>query len=285
MNVILGNLLQTYLLYPLLGFLLVGLGVFIAKKNALLSNKRLVGYAIGAILVLTVPALLGFLDYDFMPYGYVVLSLLYLLLGWYNIRLMSWVFKGESKFSYEMILTLFVLIVGMLFFVVVFNLCNDLQYGLWASTCMLSFGFISLFVRSYFLFLEIPEAIYKIWKFEDSESVDMYADIDFGRLKVVTLEIYKEDGDREPLRLKGKVPDHIPFGVWVKRLIEDYNKKSPLSPIRYVTDGVQDNWIFYRHNSVLLPKRYIDCTQTVKENRIGENCFIVAKRIREYIID
>lgn len=285
MSVILGNLLQTYLLYPLLGFLLVGLGVFIAKKNALLSNKRLVGYAIGAIVVLTIPALLGFLDYDFMPYGYVVLSLLYLLLGWYNIRLMPWIFKEESKFRYEIILTLFVQIVGMLFFVLVFNLCNDLQFGPWASTCMLSFVFIALFVRSYNLFLDIPEPIYKIWKFEDSESVDMYADIDFGRLKVVTLEIYKEDGDREPLRLKGKVPDHIPFGVWVKRLIEDYNKKSPLSPIRYTTDGVQDNWIFYRHNSVLLPKRYIDCEQTVKENRIGENCFIVAKRIREYIID
>ena len=285
MDGFLQTLIITYLLYPILGFLLVGLGVFIAKKNALLSNKRLVGYAIGTILVLTIPALLGFLDYDFMPYGYVVLSMLYLLLGWYNIRLMSWVFKGESKFHYEMILTLFVQIVGMLFFVVVFNLCNDLQYGVWASTCMLSFVFISLFVRAYYLFLDIPEAIYKIWKFEDSESVDMYAEIDFGRLKVVTLEIYKEDGDREPLRLKGKVPDHIPFGVWVKRLIEDYNKKSPLSPIRYVTDGVQDNWIFYRHNSVLLPKRYIDCTQTVKENHIGENCFIVAKRIREYIID
>ena len=30
----------TYLLYPILGLLLVGLGIFIAKKNALLNNKR-----------------------------------------------------------------------------------------------------------------------------------------------------------------------------------------------------------------------------------------------------
>lgn len=285
MSVILGNLLQTYLLYPILGLLLVGLGVFIAKKNELLGNKRLVGYAIGAVIVLAIPALLGFLDYDFMPYGYVALASIYLLLGWYNVRMLPWVFKAESKYRHEIILTLFVLIVGMMFFILVFNLCNDLQYGPWASTCMISFVFVSLFVRTYDLFLAIPEPIYKIWKFDDSESVDMYADIDFGRLKVVTLEIYKEDGDREPLRLKGKLPDDIPFGVWVKRLIEDYNKKSPLSPIRYITDGEQDKWIFYRHNSVLLPKRYIDCAQTVKENRIGDNCFIVAKRIREYIMD
>lgn len=285
MNPFLQTLTLTYLLYPILGLLLVGLGAFIAKKNALLSNKRLVGYVLGTIFVLVLPGFFGVLDYEFMPYGYVTLSVFYMILGWYNTRLTPWVFKGENNFRYEIILTLFVQIVGMLFFILVFNLCNDLQYGPWASTCMLSFVFIFLFVKTYSLFLDIPEPIYKIWKFEDSESVNMYADIDFGRLKVVTLEIYKDDGDREPLRLKGKVPDHIPFGVWVKRLIEDYNKKSPLSPISYMTDGEQDKWIFYRHNSVLLPKRYIDCSQTVKENGIGENCFIVAKRIKEYIID
>ena len=58
-----------YLLYPILGLLLVGLGIFIAKKNTFLKNKRLVGYTIGAIVLLTLPALLGFLDYGFMPYG------------------------------------------------------------------------------------------------------------------------------------------------------------------------------------------------------------------------
>lgn len=59
MNPFLQTLTLTYLLYPILGLLLVGLGAFIAKKNALLSNKRLIGYAIGSIFVLTLPALLG----------------------------------------------------------------------------------------------------------------------------------------------------------------------------------------------------------------------------------
>lgn len=228
---------------------------------------------------------LGFLDYDFMPYGYLTLTVLYLISGWYNIRLIAWIFNHEYKYRHEIILTLFLQITAMLFFTLVFNLCNDLKYGLWASTSMLSFVFVSLLVRSYHLFLAIPDPIYKIWKFDDSESVDMYAGIDFGKLKVVTLEIYKEDGDSEPLKLKGKVPDNILFGVWVKRLIEDYNKKSPLSPIISVTGGEQDSWMFYCHNSVFLPKRYIDCSRTVRENGIGDNCFIVAKRIKEYIIN
>lgn len=285
MNPFIQTLAITYLIYPILGLLLIGLGIFIAKKNSLLSNKRLIGYVVGAIITLSLPGLLGFLDYDFMPYGYITLSMLYMVLGWYNLRLINWVYKKKYTYRQEVILTVFVQITAMLFFTLLFNLCNDLQYGLWASTSLLSFVFVSLFVQAYHLYLYIPEPIYKLWNFNDSDSVDMYADIDFGRLKVVTLEIYKEDGDQVPLRLKGKVPDDILFGVWIKRLIEDYNKKFPLSPIQHETNEIQDNWIFYRHNSVFLPKHYIDCFLTVKDNRIHENCFIVAKRIKEYIIN
>ena len=41
MNSFVQGLTMTYLLYPILGLLLVGLGFFVAKKNALLGNKRL----------------------------------------------------------------------------------------------------------------------------------------------------------------------------------------------------------------------------------------------------
>lgn len=109
MNSFFQTLAFTYLLYPILGLLLVGLGIFIAKKNALLGNKRLVGYTIGTIALLTLPALLGFLDYDFMPYGYIFLAMLYLLLGSYNIRMIAWVFKDDYKYRYEIILTGFIL--------------------------------------------------------------------------------------------------------------------------------------------------------------------------------
>ena len=128
MNSFFQTLAFTYLLYPILGLLLVGLGIFIAKKNALLGNKRLVGYTIGAIVILTIPALLGFLDYGFMPYGYVFLAMLYLILGGYNIRMMSWVYKDDYKYRHEIILTGFILVVSMLFFTLVFNLCNELKY-------------------------------------------------------------------------------------------------------------------------------------------------------------
>ena len=45
----------------------------------------------------------------------------------------------------------------------VFDLCNDLQYGLWASTAMLPFLFVSVFRRTYYSFLDIPLEIYKVY--------------------------------------------------------------------------------------------------------------------------
>ena len=156
MNSFFQTLALTYLLYPILGLLLVGLGIFIAKKNALLGNKRLVGYTVGAIVILTLPALLGFLDYGFMPYGYIFLAMLYLLLGSYNIRMIAWVFKDDYKYRHEIILTGFILVVSMLFFTLVFNLCNELKYGLWASTCLLPFVIVSVFIRTYRIFIAIP---------------------------------------------------------------------------------------------------------------------------------
>ena len=285
MNPFLQSLTMTYLLWPLLGLLLVGLGAFIAKKNALLSNKRLIGYFLGAIIVLVIPALLGFLNYDFMPIGYIALMVIYLIPGWYNTRLMGWVFKGEFKYRHELLLTIFIQLAAMLFFILVFNLCNDLQYGPWASTTMLSFVFVSLFMQSYHLFLAIPEPVYKLWKYSDSDSNDLYDNADYGTMKVVTLEIYKNEGDAKPLILKGKMAEELPFGVWVRQIIGDYNKESPQSPIQYSSDGNEDTWIFYCHNSIFLPKRYIDYEMTPKNNKIRDNSFIVAKRIKEYKIE
>lgn len=100
MNPFFQTLAFNYLLYPILGLLLVGLGIFIAKKNALLSNKRLVGYTIGAIALLTLPALLGFLDYGFMPISYIALMVIYLILGRYNTRLMGWDYAVQSNCKY-----------------------------------------------------------------------------------------------------------------------------------------------------------------------------------------
>ncbi|MEG0518248.1 MAG: TssN family type VI secretion system protein [Bacteroidales bacterium] len=276
------TLITTYLIYPLLGFVLGFFGILIAKKNALLGNKKMILYLITASLALTLPALLGLLNYSFMPWWYMISWLLYLILGWYNLTFIACILGSRYKYRHELFLTWLLTLAGILFYTPVFNVCNKLQYGFMAATCMLPFPFISLLLKTYRSYLSIPDSVYKIWLYNNSPDMDFHSRIDYGTLKVVTLEILKTGCDNRPIVLQVKVPNQIPFGIWMRRIIADYNKKSPLLPIIYSSNTEQCGWIFYIHNSIFLPKRYLDYSLTVEENHIKEHDMIIAKRIKEY---
>jgi hypothetical protein len=276
------TLTLTYLLYPVLGLLLIFVGLVIAKKNDLLGNRRLVGYALGATLVLTLPALLGFLDYDFMPVGYIGLGVLYLALGRYHVRLTAWAFKGEQKYRHEIILTLLVTLVSMLFFTPVFNLCNELQYGWLACTCLLPFVLASVFTQGYTLYMAIPSPIYKIWRYDDSPAGAEDAQLDYNHLSVITLELFKREEDAVATRVNAKAAGDMPFGVWFRRLITDYNVKFPAAPIDNYAHEADGGWIFYYKPSFFQARRYIDHELSFKGNRIKRRRYtIFAKRVKE----
>ena len=214
-----------------------------------------------------------------MPYGYIFLAMLYLLLGSYNIRMIAWVFKDDYKYRYEIILTGFILVVSMLFFTLVFNLCNELKYGLWASTCLLPFVIVSVFIRTYRIFIAIPIPVYEVWRYTDDTEQEGY--FDPGSLQVLQIELYKQESDREPVKLSVKAPDEMQFGTWFHRMIDDYNLKSPQAPIDDYA-AKEGGWIFYRKPTLLSPRHYIDFNLTVKDNRIRSRDVIVAKRVMEH---
>ena len=56
------TLFTTYLIYPIIGLIMVGVAALVAKKNGLLKNKRLIVYTLVSVLLLSAPALFGFLD-------------------------------------------------------------------------------------------------------------------------------------------------------------------------------------------------------------------------------
>lgn len=273
-----------FLIYPLLGLLLIGLGLFIAKKNQLLSNKRFVLYTLITLAILVLPALLGFLDYGFMPYGYIFLLVLYGILGSYNLSIMRWAFQGKKKRTYkyrhEAILTSFLLIVSMLFFAIIFNLCNDLKYGVWASTCLLPFIIVSIFIQTYRVFIGIPIPVYEIWQYENTPYPDAY--FDSSTLQVLQIEIYKQENEMEAVKLSVKAPDEMEFGNWFRRMIDDYNLKSPQSPIDSYAAEKDGGWIFYIKPTFISPRRLIDFHETVKANRIRNKHVVVAKRVKEH---
>lgn len=272
----------TYLLYPILGLLMLAIAALIAKKNGLLGNKRLVVYALLSIMALTAPALLGFMDYNFMPYGYLASSALYLFFGWLNVRFMAWVFDGEYKYRHELSLTLFCGLTGALFYVLVFNLCNELQYGLWASSCLVSFLFVSVFVQTYRLFLAIPLPIYKVWRFGDSP--ELPGDIpNYDRLPVISLHVSRSDSDPTVIHIQTKIGEEMIFGSWFKRMIMDYNREYVTAPIDDYAHESNGGWIFYHKPSIFTPRRYIDYDRSFRDNRIKRKCTVIAKRVKEEV--
>jgi len=278
------TLFTTYLIYPILALLLAGVLLIVGKKNNLLKNNRLVTYTLLSILILATPALLGFLDYGFMPYAYIILTGAYLVIGWYNDKLLSWVFNKELKYRVKIIYILFQVMVSMLLFALVFNLCNELKYGFWASTSILTMILASLLIQTYEIFIHIPALVYKVWDYETAPGYSTPEDIDHSKLKVVMVELFKQEGDAEPIRINAKVPEEMLFGDWIKLLFEDYNKKSAHSPIDISGDEGQ-GWIFYVRSWLLAPRRYLDYETTVKDNRIREKHLIVAKRVKNETVE
>jgi hypothetical protein len=215
-----------------------------------------------------------------MPLIYIALSALYLLLGYFNIKVLKRLINDpENKpYALEFFCTFFTGLMGAALFSLIFNLCNELQYGLWASSCMLSFIFPSLFLKTVDTYIEIPLEVYKVWSYkkEDHPMLPEYQNSE--KLIVVELELFKQISDKEKLNLKVKASENMPFGLWFKILINDYNKKSPSSPIIYEENKSYHEWIFYVNSLVLGKKKHIDPDISFTENKIKGKNTIIAKR-------
>ncbi|MDR1437286.1 MAG: TssN family type VI secretion system protein [Candidatus Symbiothrix sp.] len=280
MGIFLAEFAFLYLLAPLAGIVFGAAMLLIAKKNRLLHNKKALFYFLLSVLILASPALLGLIDYWFMPKAYISLSALYLLLGYFNIFILKTITEDPEEMPYvvEFFCTLLTGLTGAALFSLVFNLCNELQYGLWASSCMIPFIFPSLFLKTVDTCMNIPLEVYKAWSYkkENHPMLPEYRDSD--KIIVVELELFRQIQDREKLNLKVKASENMPFGLWFKILINDYNKKSPSSPIVYEENNNFHEWVFYVNSSVSGRKKHIDPDFSFAENKIKGKNTIVAKR-------
>lgn len=281
MEIAITKFLVLYLLFPIMGVLLGVLMFVIAKKNQLLGNKKVLFYFLAGSVLLALPAFLGFIHYWFMPYCYMALAVIYLLAGWANLAIQSLCIKGiEDKPYYVEFLSTFVLMfIGMALFSLIFNLVNELQYGAYAATCMVPFLLPSLFRKTHQCLMDIPVPVYEIWSYRRESDKTPYSDMDSDRIIVVDLEIYKQDDDIVPFKIKAKAGEDVPFGRWFKHFISDYNKKSPKSPMEATDKDDSFGWMFYTRGAVLGRTRHIDPDRTFLENRVKDKASIFAVRV------
>lgn len=273
----------SYLFMPLLAMIFMFAAFFVAKRNKLLRNKKLIFYVLLTSLLLSLPALFGFIDYWFMPYVYLSLQILYGILGWYNIKLVHHFMPDLDKKPYiaEFLIHFLMMFVGAALFSLIFNLCNELKYGVWACTCLLTFVLPTLYKALYERYMAIPLEIYKVWKYSNSYDLSPFDKMDYDKLLVMEVEVFKKVSDHAPSKIKAKAPDSMSFGVWFQKFISDYNMKFPKQPIE-MSDGADlFGWIFYVKRSFFHKRRYIDYEESFTDNKLKEKYTIVAKRVSE----
>jgi hypothetical protein len=273
------------MIMPLLAIVFTYIFFLISKKNKLLSNKKAIFYILLVGVVLSIPGLLGFLDYKFMPYYYIALFVLYMILGWLNIgwarKVIPNLKKDTTPYIMEFLIHFVIMFIGAALFSMIFNFCNELQYGLWACTCLLSFIFPSLFYETYKKYMEIPPEVHKFWKFSPFLDLSQFEYMDYNKLMLLEMEFVKRLTDQIPTKVKVKAPDNILFGTWFQKFLNDYNVKFSTTPIELKNGEEEFLWIFYIKRSFFLPRKYVDPELTILENKIKEKHTIVAKRVIE----
>jgi hypothetical protein len=274
-----------YLIFPLIFVVATAIMTIINKKNKLLSNKRLIVIILCTAVVLGAPGLLGFLDLQFMPWGYLFSQFIYLTLGTIYVWLAGKYYENEliNKKGFFILCTLISCLLGIYLFKLGFDWLNNLHYGIWASSSVLIFLLPPIFWWAYIAFLSIPLEIYKVWQYPVvSEDINM-EHLDFDKLLVLELDVYKNTDDPESLKVKAKAPPNMNFGSWFQKFIDDYNLKFPNAPVQYKLNNSSYKWIFYIKPSFFKQRKFIDPDLNIIENRITESSTIYAKRVSEIV--
>jgi len=273
-----------YLLFPLIFIVSAALLSIVNKKNQFLNNKKLIVIILLLSIVLALPGFLGFLSFDFMPWGYIICQIYYAATGSIFVYLVSTHYSKEllERKLFISVSLIVSALLGFFLFQLAFNWLSEINFGLWAATSILTFALPLLFWWAYIALISIPTEIYKIWSYPSTPIHIEMDHLDFDRLLVLELELYKSTNDPEPIKVKAKAPQNMIFGQWFYKFIEDYNLKFPKAPVKYNSEDLESyKWIFFIKTSFFKKNIFIDPDLDITQNTITEKMTIYAKRVSE----
>jgi len=271
----------SYILFPLVAAIMGAVMLILNKKNRLMSSRKLIVTILLTSLVLAIPGLFGLLNMYFMPWGYLLSQLTYVLLGILGVFLLSRHYPEalEHKKGMTVLLGAITMLMGIYLYQLVFNWLNDLGYGWYAATSVIMFFAPLLFWWTYMAMISIPSEIYTVWYYpRDTPPMDMF-DVDIDKLKVLEVELFKAVNDPTPLKVKVKAPPEMSFGAWFRKFIDDYNIKFPRNGIQYAAGDEAYGWIFYLKPNFFSRKQFIDPAVTITQNQVNEKHTIFARRV------
>lgn len=273
-----------YLLLPIIVIVSATVLVIVNKKNQFVNNKQLITGILALSLALSIPGLLGFLSLNFMPWGYIICQIYYIGIGCVFVYLMTRYYSNEilERKVFVIIALLISCLLAFYIYQLTFNWLSTIRIGIWAASSIFNFIIPLLFWWCYVALISIPAEIYKIWQYP-AIPINLDMDhLDFDRMLVLELELYKNSDDPEPIKVKAKAPENMVFGNWFYKFIEDYNLKFPKSNVRYTNERKESfKWIFFIKTSFFKRNVFIDPELDILQNGITEKVTIYAKRVTE----
>lgn len=280
MSVELGKFFVNYLLFPVIVLIFGLLSVVIAKKNKLLSDKKAVITVLLSSLLYSSFGLSGFFGMEFMPYVYLFIQFLFLLVGFANQRILLH-FIPQLKSENQIFVVVLQFFLSWAVFSIIFNFSSELQYGFWAGSCLLPVLFYPLFVNTYQSYLSIPAEIYKIRVYSGSETFEPpRAELDISQVMVVGINVPKFVGDENEAIVNSKALKTFVLGEWFGMIINDYNNQHLDNQVELFDREGSYGWIFYTEKSFLKSRQYLDPDMTFEANGLIGNCMIVARRVK-----
>lgn len=275
-----------YLLLPIIAAVSAIVLTIVNKKNKFITNKKLIICILILSIAMAIPGLLGLLGLAYMPWGYIISQIYYISLGCLLVYLLTKYYADElsDRKVFIIVSLLIACLLGFYLSRIIFNALSTIRMGSRAATGNFDLFIPLLFWWTYVALLNIPAEIYKVWQYPPVPIELNMEHLDFNRMLVLDLEVYKNTNDPEPIRVKAKAPENMLFGNWFYKFIEDYNIKFPKSQVAYmVTDRTPYKWIFFIRTPFFRRNTFIDPDLNILENGITEKVTIYAKRVSENI--
>lgn len=271
-----------YLLLPLFAIVAAILLVLKNKNQRFCSNKKLITFLLLLGLVLGLPGMLGLLQMNYMPWGYTLSVIYNFIIGSIVVYVLAtrYEYELDTQKIYIGFFYLVAIMLGFYIHLLLFERFSTREMGFWAATSTCNFILPLFLWWSYRALLSVPAEIYKVWQYPQKPLQLELDALDFNRMLVLELEIFKSVTDREPIRVKVKAPAEMNFGDWFYKFIEDYNLKFPNNPVSFNDQERRPFlWIFFIKNAFFKRNSFIDPDLNIRQNGITEKMTIYAKRV------
>ncbi|MBC3788299.1 TssN family type VI secretion system protein [Spirosoma utsteinense] len=247
---------------------------------SLVKRSPVILYGLVAGLLLGALGIAGNVDSSYFQQYYILVQVLALGMGclhlWLGNRFAPDLF---TSFGRSVLATCLILLLAV---VVVLVICWQTGYlaDRWPfATSLIPFVIPLLVQQAYQYYLNIPPADYRKWYYPvngDMPDLDL---LDLTKILVIQFEFLKTPTDTNFTNFKAKAPISMTLGDLFLIFINDYNERTPASPIQY-TDaaGRPFGWVFSRKTTWWQRPVYCDPALDFTLNRLSDNDTIVARR-------